>query len=101
MFDHETALGVIRDSFESLRRSGIISSKTPFSADMVVLGSRSELDSLGFVTFISDLEDRLGAMENRDVYLVLSDITDFNVDNPSLTVNTLASYLVGLTQAGQ
>ncbi len=99
MFDYEKAVVIIRDTFESLRRSRIISATTEFSEEMVVLGSNSNLDSLGFVTFISDLEERLSDQEDRDVYLVLNDISDFNMNNPSLTVQSLASYLVGLMKA--
>lgn len=96
MFDYEKAVNIIRDTFESLQRSRIISANNIFSEDMVVLGSNSNLDSLGFVTFISDLEERLSSLEDSDVYLVLNDISDFNMNNPSLTVQSLASYLVGL-----
>jgi acyl carrier protein len=96
MLNNESAVNIIKDTFETLRRSGIIASGTDFSKEMVILGSNSNLDSLGFVSFISDLEERLSAQYERDIFLVLNDIGDFNMNNPSLTVQVLASYLVGL-----
>jgi len=101
MSDYSKAVGIIQNTFEGLQRSGIISGKATFSEDAIVLGTRSQLDSLGFVTFISDLEERLSSQEGRDVYLVLNDISDFNMNNPSLSVRALASYLVNLLQAGR
>ena len=93
---YEKALEVIRDTFESLQRSGIIGSESSFSEDLVILGNNSELDSLGFVTFISDLEDKISVKEDREIYLVLDDISDFNLNNPTLTVKALTSYVAGL-----
>ena len=46
-------------SLDSLQRSGVIKERIEVSADTVILGSRSSLDSLGFVTLISYLEDRV------------------------------------------
>lgn len=99
MINYEKAVGITRETFESLQRSRVIAATIEFSEEMVVLGSNSNLDSLGFVTFISDLEERLSVCEDRDVYLVLNDISDFNMNNPSLTVRSLALYLVGLLKA--
>lgn len=96
MSEHDKALSIISETFESLKRSGIISAKTTLSEDTIILGSGSELDSLGFVTFISDLEERVSDDAGDDVYLVLDDISDFNLNNPSLTVRALASYISGL-----
>jgi hypothetical protein len=98
MSTYEKAFNTISDTFESLKRSGIISSKSPFSEDTIILGSDSELDSLGFVTFISDLEERISTEEDKEVFLVLNDISDFNLNNPSLTAKALASYIAGLTK---
>ena len=98
MLTYAIAVNVIRDTFESLQRSSIISSDISFSENMVVLGSDSELDSLGFVTFISDLEERISNEDDKDVFLVLDDISDFNMNNPSLTVKALALYIAGLTK---
>jgi len=97
-FDKEIALGLIKDSFDSLSRSGTIEGQVNMKPDLVVLGSGSPLDSIGFVTFVTELEDRIQAKTNEEHYLVLSDINDFNINNPALTVDVLAQYLVKLVR---
>jgi acyl carrier protein len=89
-------LNMIRDTFESLQRTGIISKAVQFSESTTILGSESELDSLGFVTFISDLEERISVEAGDEVYLVLDDINGFNMNNPSLTARVLAEYVAEL-----
>lgn len=96
MLLYEQALNLIQESLESLRNAGIISESIIISADTVILGSGSELDSLGFVTFISDLEERLCDVTNEDIYLVLDDIGDFNINNPFLSAGTIAKYIATL-----
>jgi acyl carrier protein len=56
----------------------------------------SELDSVAFVTLISDLEERLSRETGTDLFLVLDELHEFNGEDPSLTVRTLAPYLVEL-----
>jgi hypothetical protein len=96
MAEDNKAATLIRATFESLQRSGIISAAIVFSEETVLLGSASELDSLGFVTFISDLEERVSESAGDEVFLVLDDISNFNLNNPSLTVKALAAYVAGL-----
>ncbi len=96
MSNYETALKVIRETIEGLQDSGVISSTALFSEELVVLGSNSEFDSLGFVTFISDLEERASVVADKDIFLALDEIGEFNMNNPSLTIKTLASYVASL-----
>jgi len=95
---YEQALDLIQESLESLQSAGIIAEHIEISPDTVILGSGSELDSLGFVTFISDLEERLCEATNEDIYLVLDEIGDFNINNPYLSAGTIAKYIETLTQ---
>lgn len=96
MSNYETAIKVIHETIEGLQESGVVDLETPFSEDLVILGSKSEFDSLGFVTFISDLEERVSVVADKDIFLVLDDIGEFNMNNPSLTIKTLAFYVAGL-----
>lgn len=97
-FDKDTAMDLIKDSFDSLARSGTLENKVSVAPELVVLGSGSPLDSIGFVTFVTELEDRIQNKTNEEHYLVLSDISDFNINNPALTVDILAQYLVQLVR---
>lgn len=94
---YEQAISLIQESLESLQSCGVIAEHIEISSDTVILGSGSELDSLGFVTFISDLEERLCDATNEDIYLVLDEIGDFNINNPFLSAGNIAKYVETLT----
>lgn len=92
------ATKIITNSIASLVRSGTISTSDDINAETVLLGRGSVLDSLGFITLVTDLEDRLEAVIGRETYLVLDDINEFNINNPALTVAVLAQYIEKLSQ---
>ena len=92
------ATKIITNSIASLVRSGTISTSDDINAETVLLGRGSVLDSLGFITLVTDLEDRLEAVICRETYLVLDDINEFNINNPALTVAVLAQYIEKLSQ---
>jgi hypothetical protein len=94
LITHERSLALIRESIDGLRRAGLLERDIDVDEDTVLLGMGSELDSVSFVTLISDLEDRLSRETGKDQFLVLDDLHEFNSEDPSLTVRTLAPYLV-------
>jgi acyl carrier protein len=98
MIDINSALKLMQDSVDSIQRSGMITESIVVSSDMVILGKGSFLDSLGFVTFISDLEERVSAVAGKDHYLVLSDIHDANADQAFLSAGALAAYIEKITE---
>jgi hypothetical protein len=65
------------------------------------LGIGSPLDSIGFVAFVTELEERIIEETKKDVYLVLNEINEFNINKPQLTVDALAQYLVKLSAQRQ
>lgn len=97
MIDKTAAVRLIEESLDSLARSGLLDAKISVSAETVLLGSGSELDSMGFVTFFTDLEDRIQQRTHQEHYLVLNEIAQFNIDRPELTVDALAQYIERLT----
>lgn len=92
------ALQLMQDSFDSMQRSGMLTATITVDADTVILGSSSSLDSLGFVTFISDMEERISAETGQEQYLVLTEIHDFNADQAFLSAGTLAQYIEKVTE---
>jgi hypothetical protein len=90
---------LMRESVDGLRSSGIIEKPFELAPDTVIFGSDSPLDSIGFVTFVTDMEDRLGAATGKDISITLLDIDDFNESDPHLTVKRLADFLVRLSAA--
>ena len=88
---------LIKDTFESMQRSGMLEGEVVVTPEMVILGSGSLLDSLGFVTFISDLEERVSEAANADIFLVLTELHDFNADQNVLSAIALAKYIESIT----
>lgn len=94
----EIAFQIIQDSFSSLYRSGILAEDMAIEGNTVILGAKSPLDSIGFVTFITDLEDRISSRADKEIYLILTEIHEFNADHHCLTVGTLADYIVHIAK---
>ena len=94
---YEKTYELICDTLTSLQRSGMLEEAIVVNPDTVILGSGSSLDSLGFVTFISDLEERVSAEENQEYYLILTEIHEFNAEQAFLSASTLAKYIEKIT----
>jgi len=94
----EIAFQIIQDSFSSLYRSGMLEEDMAIEENTVILGAKSPLDSIGFVTFITDLEDRISSATDKEIYLVLTEIHEFNADHQYLTAGTLADYIVHIAE---
>jgi len=92
----ERSVELIQESIRGLRRAGLLDRDLVVDDSTVLLGMGSELDSVAFVTLISDLEERLSRETGDELFLVLDELHDFNGDDPALTVRTLAPYLVEL-----
>ena len=99
MVEKERALELIQESVEGLIRGGVIEKSFVVENGTVLLGMGSPLDSLGFVTFVTDLEERLiDETDNDDLYFTLDEIQGFNMDNPNLTVEIFVDYMTSLSK---
>ena len=94
----EQVLKMIDESLATLKESGMVEKDAVLNSKTVLMGKDSPLDSIGFVTFITDLEEKIMKETNKDVYLVIDQINEFNINNPSLPVNSLAEYIVKITE---
>jgi acyl carrier protein len=100
MMTQEEVLKVIQETLDSLARSGLIAQPVTAQEDTVLLGRGAIVDSIGFVTFMTELEDRISQKEDSEVSvfaLVLQDIHEFNPEDSQLAVGTLQRYIVKLT----
>ncbi len=93
----QAALQLMQETFESMQRSGMVPDTITFNSDTVILGVGSVLDSLGFVTFISDLEERLCTKLDDEVYLVHHEIEAFNANSSFLSAGTIARFIESIT----
>lgn len=95
---HEQALSIMHEVFNGMKTSGMFNEDSSLDADTVILGVGSSFDSLGFVTFISDLEERVSDVAGDEIYLILTDIHEFNKDKTVLSASTLAAFIESITQ---
>lgn len=93
MMTNEEALKIIQVCFDNLFDSGMIDEKVPVSEETIIIGNGSKLDSISFVTMITDLEEKLSEKSSKDVFFVLNDIQDFNIDNPFVSASIFAQYM--------
>ena len=99
MVERKRALELIKESVDGLIRGGILETSFAVENDTVLLGIGSPLDSLGFVTFVTDLEERLiDETDNDELYFTLDEIQGFNMDNPNLTIEIFVDYMTSLTK---
>jgi acyl carrier protein len=98
MFDKQSAMTLIQESLDSLFRSKTIKTQLIAKDELILMGSgtKENLDSLGFVNFIMDVEERLEDVIDGEAPITLTDIDGFNVNNPVLTTGVLANHLVHL-----
>jgi acyl carrier protein len=92
----KNALQIMQDSLDSLRESDIIKVEVKVTPDLVLLGKGSPLDSLGFVTLMTEMEDRMSRESGQDIFFNIIEVSSFNMDNPFLSANIFAEYMVTL-----
>ncbi len=94
----ERAFQLITEALKTLKGPGTPGKGAAISDEMILLGVGSPLDSIGFVTFVTKLEERVSEETKKDIYLVLNEINEFNINKPQLTVDALARYIVVLSR---
>ena len=95
------AMEMISEVFDSLFRSGIIPDKVDSNEKTIILGPGSPIDSIGFVSFITELEDQLIDETNEDIYLIINDIHEYNIANFTdkfLAAGVVAQFIEKLTK---
>ncbi len=94
----QRAMELITAAFAKLKNNGMLARDAAISAGSILLGVGSPLDSIGFVVFVTDLEERISNEAKKDLYLVLNEINEFNINQPHLSVAALAKYIVKLSE---
>ncbi|MPN08572.1 hypothetical protein SDC9_155855 [bioreactor metagenome] len=84
---------LIKESFDSLYEAGMIDNCVEACDNTVLIGNGSVFDSVAFVTLFMDLEDRIKDRTQKEIFLILTDIHDFNVGNSALNVRVLIDYI--------
>ena len=98
MMTEKHAMELITASLKKLKKNDMLSNDVDISDGLILLGIGSPLDSIDFVVFITDLEERISNEKKKDFYLVLNEIREFNINQPLLSVSVLAKYIVKLNR---
>lgn len=94
----DRALQLIVESLETLKKAGMLAKGVVPTRESILLGMKSPLDSIGFVAFVTDLEEKISDETKKDMYLVLDEISEFNVNKPYLSSDALAKYIVKISK---
>ena len=93
--DKQQAIRLVYETIDQINPQLAAARRLPKSAGTVLVGPGGSLDSLGLITFVVALEERVGDTLARSVQLLdetaLSDPT-----GPFHTVDTLADYVAAL-----
>lgn len=95
-FTQEKILDLIQSTVTGLYHSSMIESDVSINSDTKLFGNESSFDSMAFVGLMTDIEDKLATLSNKDIFVVLSDLEDLFPDAPALTAGMLSSYLTTL-----
>ena len=90
--DRPQVVCLIRASLEQLNSERTAEEQIDVGDDTPLLTTDSQLDSLAFISFVADLEDRLYASTEQDFVLVGE--LDASEGHPFKTVSTLANHIV-------
>lgn len=96
MFTTENALKLAQETFDGLVKSETLETAVEATDETVLLGKNSVLDSIGFITFLTDYEDRLQLAMDKEYYLDFNKIIENNTGKLSLSVGTLVQYTAKL-----
>lgn len=86
-------MDLIQEVFNSLEQSGVIEAHLEVNEDIVLIGPNAALDSIAFVTFFMDMEERLGELTGQEIYLLIDEIHTFNPEDTFLTVKILVDFI--------
>ena len=95
----DRAIQLIKDAFYNLDENDLLDEDVKVVNDTLLVGNNSPLDSLGFVSFMTDLEERLiEETNNDDIHLVLHEIDGFDSKDAVLSVEMLARHIVKVVE---
>jgi acyl carrier protein len=90
MLSESRIVELIVQGLRRLQSSGIAGADFEVNDDTVLIGMGSPVDSIAFVTLITDLEQSIEGELGREFFLVMKDIHDLNEGKAELRISDLA-----------
>ena len=91
MMDHDQALRIVYDAIDVVNQQLPASKRLHKSPDTVIVGAGGSLDSLGIVSFVILLEEKVGEAFGTTVQLL--DEQMLVEDSPFQSIGTLTHYI--------
>ncbi len=89
MITEQKVRQIIHGSLQKIFDSGIVPEKFPVNDDTALIGMGGNLDSVAFVVFATDVEERVEEEIGREFILKLQEIHDLNEDKDALIVGDM------------
>ena len=93
MLSRMAVTAILGECLRSLHESGHVEQAIEPTEDTILMGTGTKLDSIAFVTLLTDVEDRLYAEFGREVSIGM-DLGDWDDANPFRTVGSLTDHIV-------
>ena len=93
MLSTSQSLQIMQSALNNLFEAGMMDEKVIVDLDTPLFGEGSTLDSMGFVTFVTEVEERVIETVKKDIFIVLSDIEELYPNEPILNASMFSSYL--------
>ena len=93
--ERDQAQRLVFEAIDQVNQTLPAARRLPKKPDTIVVGPGGHLDSLGLVTFVVALEEKLGDELSRSVQLLDESVLS-NADGPFHTVSSLTEYLLTL-----
>ena len=96
MLTIQQAKELVLQSLAALNEEKEAGEKIPVSVDTVLMGIGTPLDSLDLIFLITNIEDRLFAIADREIQLA-ADSQAFEGNHPFRTVTTLSEHIAAIS----
>lgn len=97
MMTRSEVVALVQDAFDALGEGDLVPAGLRVDETTDLLGPQTLLDSIAFVTFIVEFENRVQARwgDEADIFnLAITEIHDFNPEGARLTVGVLVDYVM-------
>ena len=93
MLSRERIIALMQECADEMYRGKIFERELTVVPETVLLGAGSPLDSIGFVAFVTAVEDRVNETTGGDLSISLMEVEGLDENDPSMTVRKLAEYI--------
>lgn len=76
-----------------LKKNGIVTNDINLTKETLLMGGDIPIDSIAFVSFLTDYEKRLNRHYKSDLQLIIKDIIESNEKQNELSVQTIINYV--------